>query len=182
MGLACKKNNFFNLIRNPVFCGKIIIPKYKDESTHTVKGLHDAIISESLFYDVQDVINGKKKIDKGKIHSPDLLSLKGFIKCSRCNRVLCGSASKGRNGYYYYYNCSSACVCRFKAEMVNDVFIAQLQAFIVNPSYTELFKTVLIDTYKSQNHTKDDYSRLVKDIDDENTKVRKARELLWWRY
>jgi site-specific DNA recombinase len=33
----------------------------------------------------------------------------------------------------------------------------------------------------SQNQTKDDHSRLVKDIDDENNKVRKARELLLGR-
>jgi site-specific DNA recombinase len=178
MGLECKKNNFFNLIRNPVYCGNILIPKYKDEETHTVKGLHEAIISETLYYDVQDVINGKKKIEKGKIHSPDLLPLRGFIKCSRCNRVLCGSASKGRNGYYYYYHCSSACGCRYKAEIVNEAFEAQLQQYVVSPDYADLFKEVIVDAYKSQNQTKDDYSRLVKDIDDENNKVKKARELL----
>jgi hypothetical protein len=178
MGLECKKNNFFNLIRNPVYCGKILIPKYKDEETHTVKGLHEAIISESLFYDVQDIINGNKRAEKGKIHSPDLLPLRGFIRCSRCNRVLCGSASKGRNGYYYYYHCSSACGCRYKAEVVNEAFEAQLQQYVIRPDYAELFKEVIVDTYKSQNQTKGDYSRLVKDIDEENNKVRKARELL----
>ncbi len=92
--------------------------------------------------------------------------------------MLCWSASKGRNGYYYYYHCSSACGCRYKAEIVNDAFETQLQQFTIKPEYAELFKKVIIDTYKSQNQTKDDYSRLVKDIDDENNKVKKARELL----
>jgi hypothetical protein len=64
MGLECKKNNFFNLIRNPVYCGKIRITRYKDEDEHTVEGLHEAIVSESLFYDVQDILNGKKRIEK----------------------------------------------------------------------------------------------------------------------
>ena len=41
-----------------------------------------------------------------------------------------------------------------------------------------MFKTVIIDTYKTTNQTKEDYSRLVKEIDDENNRVRKARELL----
>lgn len=178
MGLECKKNNFFNLIRNPVYCGKILISKYKDEETHTVKGLHEAIISETLFYDVQDVIDGKKKVSKGKIHSPDLLPLRGFIRCSRCNRILCGSALKGRNGYYYYYHCSSACGCRYKAEVVNETFEAQLNQFTISSKYADLFKAVIIDTYKSNNQTKEDYTKLVKDIDEENNRIRKARELL----
>jgi site-specific DNA recombinase len=49
---------------------------------------------------------------------------------------------------------------------------------LIKPDYAVLFKAVIVDTYKSENQTKDDYSRLVKDIDDENNKVRKARELL----
>ncbi len=42
--------------------------------------------------------------------------------------------------------------------------------------YAELFKEVIIDTH--QNQTKDNYSKLVKKIDEENNKIRKARELL----
>src|SRR4030081_2756422 len=76
MGLECKRNNFYNVIRNPVYFGKILITKYKDEDAHTVKGLNDRIISETLFYDVQDVLNGNKKAVKTKIHSPDLLPLR----------------------------------------------------------------------------------------------------------
>lgn len=110
-----------------VYCGKILIVKYKDEDAHTVKGLHEQLISESLFYDVQDVLNGNKKEVRTKVLSPDMLPLRGFIRCSKCSRTLCGSASKGRKGYYYYYHCSSACGCRYKAKEVNKVFEDQLK-------------------------------------------------------
>ena len=30
-GIKCSKNNFWGAIRNPVYCGKIVIPPYKDE-------------------------------------------------------------------------------------------------------------------------------------------------------
>src|SRR6202012_365544 len=122
-----------------VYCGRILIVKYKDEDAHTVKGLHQGIISESLFYDVQDALNGNKKAERTKIHSPDILPLRGFIRCSKCNRILCGSASKGRNGYYYYYHCSSSCGCRYKAQEVNDIFLDQLKEFTVGTEYAELF-------------------------------------------
>lgn len=92
--LKCKRNNFYVAIRNPVYCGRIFIVKYKDEAAHTVKGLHEGIISQSLFYEVQDVLSDNKKVDKTKVHSPEMLPLRGFIKCSRCSRILYGSASK----------------------------------------------------------------------------------------
>lgn len=90
-GLNCSKNNFLRLIRNPLYCGKIIIPKFKDEESFTVLGQHEALISESLFFDVQDVLDGKKRSLKTKIRSNALLPLTGFINCSKCSRTLCGA-------------------------------------------------------------------------------------------
>ncbi|RWY55396.1 recombinase family protein [Mucilaginibacter gilvus] len=179
MGLRCKRNNFYVAIRNPVYCGKILIVKYKDEAAHTVNGLHEGIISESLFYDVQDVLSGKKKVEKTKVLSPDMLPLRGFIRCSKCSRVLCGSASKGRNGYYYYYHCSSACGCRYKAEDVNRAFDEVIEEFTIDENYAELFTEVIADTYKSQNTTQlISRSELLKEINDLNSRIAKARELL----
>jgi len=99
LGLNCSKNNFLRLIRNPIYCGHIIIPKFRDEDAYTVKGLHEPLIPGSLFYEVQDVLDGKKRTLKTKILADDQLPLKGFIGCSKCSRTLCGSASKGRNNY-----------------------------------------------------------------------------------
>ncbi|WP_246104195.1 recombinase family protein [Mucilaginibacter corticis] len=178
-GLNCKKNNFLYAIRNPVYCGRILIVKYKDEDAHTVKGQHEAIIPESLFYDVQDILDGKKRLMKVKIHSPDHLPLRGFIRCSKCSRTLCGSASKGRKSYYHYYHCSSACGCRYKAEEVNDVFTDELKNYCIDDRFSELFSKVIIDAYYSEHSSKrDNRSELLNEINALNDKVGKARELL----
>lgn len=60
-GVKCSKNNFLYLIRNPVYCGKIHIPAYKDEEATVVRGLHEPLISEELFNDVQDILNGRRR-------------------------------------------------------------------------------------------------------------------------
>ncbi|NII83493.1 MULTISPECIES: recombinase family protein [unclassified Pedobacter] len=57
-GLSCGKNNFLVCMRNPVYYGKIFIPKYKDEESHLVNGIHQPLITQSLFYEVQDVMDG----------------------------------------------------------------------------------------------------------------------------
>lgn len=80
-GLGCSKNRFYVAIRNPVYCGKVLIPKFKEEDEKVVLGLHEPIISEALFYDVQNVLNGRKRAVKTKIMSIDELPLRGFLAC-----------------------------------------------------------------------------------------------------
>lgn len=49
------------MLRNPIYCGKIFIPAYKDEAESTIPATRGALVSEELFYEVQDVLNGRKK-------------------------------------------------------------------------------------------------------------------------
>ncbi|MDB4920770.1 recombinase family protein [Mucilaginibacter sp.] len=35
-GITCGFNNFWRLLRNPVYCGKIIVPAYQDEAADLV--------------------------------------------------------------------------------------------------------------------------------------------------
>lgn len=116
-GLKCARNNFWNIIRNPVYCGKIVVSKFKDEESIIVQGQHEPLISESLFYAVQDVLNGKKRHARlgTSIGTQEAFPLRGFLLCPECGRVLTASASKGRSNLYYYYHCISSCGCRFKA-------------------------------------------------------------------
>jgi DNA invertase Pin-like site-specific DNA recombinase len=178
-GLSCGKNRFLVAMRNPVYCGKIFIEQFKDEKSHIVQGLHEAIITETLFYEVQDAMDGRKRLQGTKLMSPDELPLRGFLLCAKCSRVLTGSASKGRTKYYYYYHCSSACGCRFKAEEVNKAFLNELKKYQSKPGIAELSEQIIKDLYNSSFATKGDgRSDLLKLIADLNSKVSKARELL----
>lgn len=87
-----------------MYCGLVTVSQYKDEDTAYVQGDHEPIISQALFYKVQDVLEGKKRNArvKTRMMSDDELPLRGFLYCPKCNRMLTGSASKGRHAYYYY--------------------------------------------------------------------------------
>ena len=179
LGLNCSKNNFLRLIRNPIYCGHIVIPKFKDEETYTVQGLHEPLIPRSLFYEVQDVLDGKKRALKTKILADEQLPLKGFIGCSKCSRTLCGSASKGRNNYYYYYHCCSKCGCRYKGNEVNSEMIAFFNEYTISPEITELFKAVILDVYSNDTAKhKDTQASLAKQLTEYSTKIARARELV----
>jgi site-specific DNA recombinase len=178
-GLGCSKNRFLVTIRNPVYCGLIFVPKFKDEDDYIVKGIHEPLITQSLFYEAQDILSGKKKAIKTKIMAPDRLPLRGFILCSKCTRTLCGSASKGRNAYYHYYHCCSACGCRHKADEVNKSFTRELGTYLVNPKYEELYKQVILDKYLNvSKDSEGEKSGYIKQITSEHNRITKARELL----
>ena len=80
-------------------------------------------LTETLFYDVQDVLNGRKKVQRTKLAIDDKLPLRGFLICPKCGRMLTGSASKGRKQHYHYYHCSSSCGIRYNAYLVNDYIV-----------------------------------------------------------
>jgi site-specific DNA recombinase len=178
-GLKCGKNNFLIAMRNPVYCGKITVPKYKDEEMQIVQGLHQPLISEHLFYEVQNVMDGRKRQQGTKFVSLDQLPLRGYLLCSRCNRVLTGSASKGRKQHYYYYHCSSKCGCRYKAEEVNDIFLSEIKRYAPKAGLEEMCKEIILDVYQQEYQVKGNGRKeLIVQIDELTARQKNARELL----
>ncbi len=178
-GLNCSKNNFLRSIRNPMYCGDILIPQFKDEEAYSVKGIHEPLISKTLFYQVQEILDGKKRTIRTKIIANDRLPLRGFLACSKCTRTLCGSASKGRNEYYYYYHCCSKCGCRYKANDVNKELVSFMEDFTIAPAVAELFKMVILDVYANDTiQFKENKASLARQLTEHSNKLAKARELV----
>ena len=184
-GLKCGQSSFWTAIRNVGYCGLVYVSKYKDEEAHVVKGQHEALISETTFYSVQDVLDSRqRKTGMGSkrgvtVTSPEMLPLRGFLACDRCPRVLTGSATKGRNNHFYYYHCRSTCGWRQKAEVVNNEFIRTLKEFVPKAGVTELYKEVLNDLFSDSTKIQQrDRKNLIDKITNANNRITKARELL----
>ncbi len=177
-GLKCSKNSLWVIIRNPVYCGKIYVSAHKDERSQYVNGQHEGLISESLFYEVQDVLDGKRRLYKLKNESSDL-QLRGFLICPGCGKILTGSASRGRSQRYYYYHCISPCKTRFKAPEANQLFAKELKKFVPRPGMTELYTEYINQLYKQKTQGQREDLKLLKDqLETENRRLVKARDLL----
>ena len=178
-GFSATKSLFWFAIRNPVYCGKIFIPKYKDEESRFVKGLHEPIIPESLYYQVQDVLDGRKRNYRLKVVSNESLPLRGFLICPLCNKLLTGSASKGHTKYYSYYHCTDGCSCRYRADNANTIFITELKKYVPRPEMIDLFKITLSEAWYDQtNHLQDDCKHLRLQIKEMEEKISYIRDLL----
>lgn len=144
-GFICSKNNFWRMLNNPVYMGQILLPPYKGDPATLQPGQHTPIISADLYYQVQDVLQGKKKQQKTKKTVDDRFPLRGFIICHADGRLLTASSSKGRKQYYDYYHCTSECGTRHPAANIHNAIIQELAKWTPDPAVKELYKLILED-------------------------------------
>ncbi len=180
-GLKCSRANFWRAIRNPVYCGKIPVAQYKDEEKISVQGQHESIISEALFYEVQDVLLGRKRRERHatQITVDEQMPLRGFLICPKCGRMLTGSASKGRTNYYYYYHCIASCGARFRTENANSLFVRELRKYLPRPGLSDIYVIPLKEAFSEKTKSQlSDRRQLLSQIDELNTRLRNAREMV----
>ncbi|WP_116788621.1 recombinase family protein [Flavobacterium psychrotrophum] len=181
MGLKCGSSVFYTMVRNPIYCGLIYVPAYKDEEERFVKGTHDPILSEYLFYEVQDVLDGKKRKvrSRSKIEADENFPLRGFLQCPHCGGMLTASSSKGKTRHYPYYHCQPGCRYRYRADELNELFERELRKFVPHPAIKELYKVIVGKLFSEFTKPENDQrKRISDDIDRLSQKISKARNLL----
>ncbi|WP_025665053.1 recombinase family protein [Aquimarina megaterium] len=147
-GLNISKSRFHLLIKNPVYNGKVKVPAYKNEDEYYAEGLHDAIVSDQLFNRVQDILKGRKRSKKKWSTKNENLPLRGHILCSKCGRILTGSASTGRwGGKYYYYHCRLGCKERFKVDQAHDMLDDFLSKCTIDKGISDLYYDIVSERY-----------------------------------
>ncbi|MDH5033752.1 recombinase family protein [Chryseobacterium cucumeris] len=178
-GLICSRSYFFRILRNPIYCGLISV-KLNSNEIQMIQGLHEQLISESLFYQVQSVINTKRKTTAKRDDLKEMFFLRGFLTCPICGRKLTGSFSKGKQNRYPYYHCYNRCKTRIGAVLLNDCYQNKLQELILSDNSIELFKNILEDqNIKTQKATYLYAQHLVeRKIKEEKLTLSRGRKLL----
>ncbi|MGN2375578.1 recombinase family protein [Sphingobacterium spiritivorum] len=178
-GLKCSKNAFWQVIRNPLYCGKIFIPQFKDEESRFVQGQHQPIISESLYYEVQDVLDGRGRNYRAKIKTLNDFPMRGFLICPECRRLLTGSKSKGRTKYYAYYHCVGNCNHRVNAEKVNDAIKEDLLKFVPQIENKDFYLEAISRGYLEQaNKVQFEKKEILLQIKEYEERLSHTRDLL----
>jgi site-specific DNA recombinase len=180
-GFKISRNSFWMMLRNKGYLGKVMLKAYKDEPEQWVQGLHQPLIDEKTFYDVQDILSGRKrKMAPKYITQRDEFPLRGFLKCPRCNSHLTGSPSKSRSGAkHYYYHCKKGCKERQRAETINGSFAELMASFKLNAQTAELYKTVLKKLLQGNNESnKQELTNVLRDKEKQSQRLKNARELM----
>ena len=125
-GLKLQRSQFSNMLRNPVYAGKIYVPENDQEEGHLVDGVHQGIVSLDLFYKVQKILNKRAESNaclRTREKLREELPLRGHLTCPECNNPWTGSISSGNGGQYAYYHCARTCKARVNASFANDRFL-----------------------------------------------------------
>lgn len=142
-GFKCSRSNFWRIIKNPIYCGKIVVPKFEDARAYCIKGVHEAIIPDILFINAQKVLDQKKHRSPTISHPIEKLFLRGFIYCPLCGGRLTGSGSKGKLSRYYYYHCHHCSTFRIRADKIHQSFLLELSKLTADKFYQDLYRKVL---------------------------------------
>ena len=132
--------NVRRILENPIYIGTLIQGKTtslsyrdrrrfkKDPSELTAfENSHEAIISETTFLIVQDLLKRDTSCGKNtnKVHT-----FSGFAYCGNCGKVLYHRHSKGQNTFLECRNKECLCKGRIKEEILKDVVFKTLKKHI----------------------------------------------------
>ncbi len=177
-GFKVGKSQFWNILRNPIYCGRIFIPAYKDEEAVIKRATHEPLISEMLFDDVQDILIGRKRKFSVKKTLRDEFPLRGFLECRVCGGKLTGSASKGNGGRYFYYHCTKGCKERFKVEEANKALLHKMSSMKPNQGSVQALELIIKDSEKPNSEKELMQKGLLRDIEKYKQRIRNIQEQL----
>ena len=156
-GMKISRSNFSILLRNPVYTGKIVIPAFEDEPEQIVNGLHEGIVTEELFNQVQMILNSrnKKQNKHSSICEREELPLRGLLSCSKCGNHVTGSASKSKSGKrHFYYHCMKCKNERYRADLANAEIEELLSELQISEELETLYKQILDKELNGSSKTK----------------------------
>ena len=138
--------SFRTLLRNPIFAGRVEVPKWGVSRT----GDFEPLVGESVFRRVQRRLTGESPgPTTHTLNRPDF-PLRRFLRCGKCRRPLTASWSTGRSNRYAYYHCPRCSGVRGRSEDVEKGFLAYLERLKPDPGYVRLFREIVLDVWREE--------------------------------
>ena len=145
------KSNFYKMLRNKFYVGRIKVAEFMNYPETEVTGLHEPLIDYDTFLAVQNILDGKnrKKPKLSKVNNPNLY-LRKYLICPVCGHRLTGGTSKGNGGHYDYYYCNKDHKhIKIRADKANSLFNQYISSLKPNDAYVELYHQMLDDARSS---------------------------------
>jgi len=121
------------ILTNPVYAGLVNVPSFKDKAATVVKGLHQPIITEEVYWQVQTRFAEKYST----IVKRDEVPLRGIIRCE-CGKLMTAAPSKGKFKYYWYYYCKIHRKNNYSANKLHSLFENIIDTLSINKEDAEI--------------------------------------------
>ena len=138
LGLTIRKQTLSQCLHNCFYCGLIEHEYLKGER---IKGCQEPLISTSVFWKVQDILNGNINSYQHAQVTPRF-PLKGHIKCAKDGHTMTGYTVKKKNLDYYKCNVKG-CRTNISAKEVHRQYAEILNSLSVPDEFKPLFEMVI---------------------------------------
>ncbi len=146
-GLTLSPQSFGQMMRNPIYAGKVESPDYGVST----KGNFEPLVDEATFYRAQGILDGRIVVAGPRQRNHPDFPLRGFVRCEACGRPLTGSWSKGRNGHYAYYHCQKQCrAVNVGKAALEGAFVDELALLQPTPGYMRLVKDRILHVWEQR--------------------------------
>jgi site-specific DNA recombinase len=146
LGLNICEKRLKEIFRNPFYCG---VMSHNLLNGEVVKGKHEQLISEEIFFKVNELTAKHPQGYKVKNFNEDL-PLKVFMKCADCKKPMTGYLNRRKNIHYYKCN-NIGCRCNVNAKYLHRLFEELMAVFKWENRFIEPLKTQLKLTFKYMN-------------------------------
>ena len=146
-GGPLKPETLRGLLTNPLYYGRIILPKWGFD----LQGDFDPIIDKSLFDRVQSVRAGRAPRAVPRKRNNAQFPLRGTVRCEQCGEFVTAGSSRGKKKVLYpYYRCATAGHLNVRKETVDADFLRVLDSLQPIPERLELAKQVFREVWSSR--------------------------------
>jgi site-specific DNA recombinase len=146
-GLKLSPQSFGQMMRNPIYAGKVESPDYGVST----KGDFDPLVDEATFYRAQGVVDGRIVVAGTRQRNHPDFPLRAFVRCGTCGRPLTGSWLKGRNGHYAYYHCQRQCrAVNVSKAVLEGAFADELAILQPTPGYMRVVKDRILYVWEQR--------------------------------
>lgn len=164
------KQSLSKVFSNKFYIGFLQSRTYPEEP----RGVHPAMITEELFYEVRTQITGKSPNNtERRSRFNEEFPVKGILRCELCadlniNRKSTAAFSKGKREKFPYYFCSSRGLHKnisYRRKLIEDKFLELLRRTKPKPNLVALFMETLREKYYARiDILKDSGKYVVKEI------------------
>ena len=146
-GLTLSPQSFGQMMRNPIYVGKVESPDYGVST----RGDFEPLVDDATYFRVQALLDGRVVVAGPRARNHPDFPLRGFVRCETFSRPLTGSWSKGRSGHYAYYHCQRQCrAVNVSKTKLEGAFADELALLQPTPGYMRLVKDRILYVWQQR--------------------------------
>jgi len=139
------------ILVSPIYIGRVRVEKWGID----VEGQHPALVSETLFRDVQRALSGHagtaaddSEAARPYRHMHPDFPLRGFLRCGGCGKHVTASWSRGKLGKRYaYYRCHRCKALNMAKAKLEGGFVEWLRSIRPSKADFALFEALVDEKY-----------------------------------